>query len=162
GAVLDRGRGYPALAGPVEGGAGGPARPPRGALPPARPRRRVPGGQHPPRLRRSGMHRVQRGLRMSAWYASLYTGLFRQFGPVPTRAHDPAVAFVSGTVGMPQSTGQGLTASGAGWKAADAEAACVGEAVERWQAYPLPDDQRVEAAYDRWPLDEPAVEPERW
>ena len=37
-----------------------------------------------------------------------------------------------------------LTASGAGWDRAAAEAACVGEAIERWQARPLPDDQRLE------------------
>jgi ribosomal protein S12 methylthiotransferase accessory factor len=99
---------------------------------------------------------------MTAWYASLFTGLFRQFGPVPTRAHDPAVSFASGTVALNERLGQQLTASGAGWDEASAEAACVGEAVERWQAYPLPDDQRIEARFDRWPLDEPAVEPERW
>jgi ribosomal protein S12 methylthiotransferase accessory factor len=99
---------------------------------------------------------------MTDWYASLYTGLFRQFGPVPTRAHDPAVSFASGTLALDRRLGQELIASGAGWDAAGAEAACVGEAVERWQAYPLPDDQRVEARFDRWPLDEPAVEPEHW
>jgi ribosomal protein S12 methylthiotransferase accessory factor len=99
---------------------------------------------------------------MSAWYASLYTGLFRRFGPVPTRAHDPALFFASGTVALDESFGRELIASGVGWDAAGAEAACVGEAVERWQAYPLPDDQRIEAAFKDWPLDEPAVEPERW
>ncbi|MCI0463318.1 MAG: YcaO-like family protein [Gemmataceae bacterium] len=97
---------------------------------------------------------------MATWYASLYTGLFARFGPVPGRAHDPQVSVVSGTLGA--SGPQELTASGAGWDEAGAEGACVGEAVERWQAYPLPDDQRLESSFDAWPLSERAVEPERW
>src|SRR5207248_10763594 len=43
-----------------------------------------------------------------------------------------------------------------------AELACAGEAIERVLAYPLPCDQVVEASYDSWPLDEPAVPPDRW
>lgn len=99
---------------------------------------------------------------MIPWYASVFTGLFRQFSMVPTRAHDPALHFASGVVAAPADHGRELIGSGAGWDAAAAEAACVGEAVERWQAYPLPDDQRIEASFDRWPLDEPAAAPERW
>jgi ribosomal protein S12 methylthiotransferase accessory factor len=99
---------------------------------------------------------------MPPWYASLYTGLFTRFGPVPARAHDPRVAVFSGALAVPGLPGQELTASGAGWDEAAAEAACVGEAVERWQACPLPDDQRLEASFDAWPLREPAVAPERW
>ena len=83
---------------------------------------------------------------MTPWYASLYTGLFREFGPVPARAHDPAVSFASGILATDR--GQELIGSGAGWDAAGAEAAAVGEAVERWQAYPLLDDQRIEARFD--------------
>src|SRR5262249_9632291 len=104
---------------------------------------------------------MRRGQAMTAWYASPYTGLFTRFGPVPARPHDPAVFIASGTPAalLP---GQGLTASGAGWDPDSAEAACVGEAVERLQAYPLPDDAQFEARFDAWPLDEPAVPPERW
>jgi ribosomal protein S12 methylthiotransferase accessory factor len=50
----------------------------------------------------------------------------------------------------------------AGWDEASAEAAGVGEAIERWQSWPLPCDQRVDASFRDWPLDEPAVAPERW
>ncbi|MCC6416816.1 MAG: YcaO-like family protein [Gemmataceae bacterium] len=99
---------------------------------------------------------------MQPWYTSPYTGLFTSFGPVPARPHDPTAHFASGTLGRWGDPGQELTASGAGWDEASAEAACVGEAVERWQAYPLPDDGRVVARFDAWTLDEPAVEPERW
>jgi ribosomal protein S12 methylthiotransferase accessory factor len=45
---------------------------------------------------------------------------------------------------------------------ASAEGAALGEAVERWQARPLPGDQLIEASFARWPLDEPAVDPSHW
>jgi ribosomal protein S12 methylthiotransferase accessory factor len=45
---------------------------------------------------------------------------------------------------------------------AGAEAAGVGEAVERWQAWPLPGDRAIEASYAQWPVDEPAIAPDRW
>ena len=38
----------------------------------------------------------------------------------------------------------------------------MGEAIERLQACPLPDDDAVEASFDKWPLDEPAVAPSAW
>jgi ribosomal protein S12 methylthiotransferase accessory factor len=55
-----------------------------------------------------------------------------------------------------------LATGGAGWDEAAAEVAAVGEAVERWQCRPLPQDEVVEARFDSWPRGEPAVEPERW
>jgi ribosomal protein S12 methylthiotransferase accessory factor len=97
-----------------------------------------------------------------AWYASPYTGLFSQLGPVPRRVHDPAVPLWAGTAPLPQSGAAPPPSGGAGWDEAAAEAACVGEAIERWQAWPLPGDGMIEASYDAWPLDEPAVAPERW
>src|SRR6516225_5006036 len=98
---------------------------------------------------------------MAAWYASRCTGLFTAFGRVPPRPHDPAVAVWAGTV--PRGAGaQELAAGGAGWDAAAAEAACVGEAVERLAARPLPGDGSVEASFQDWPLAEPTVPPERW
>src|SRR5262249_25945132 len=42
------------------------------------------------------------------------------------------------------------------------EAAGAGEAVERWQSWPLPGDGAVPASFQDWPLDEPAVPPGRW
>ena len=41
---------------------------------------------------------------------------------------------------------------GAGWSAAEARLACVGEALERCQAQPLPQDARVTASHADWPL----------
>ncbi len=96
------------------------------------------------------------------WYASRYTGLFTRFGALPSRPHDPSVAIHAATLPPVGSRHEELAIGGAGWTAADAEAACVGEAIERWQPYPLPNDQAIEASYDAWPLAEPAVEPERW
>jgi ribosomal protein S12 methylthiotransferase accessory factor len=96
------------------------------------------------------------------WYASPYTGLFRRSGPVPLRPHDPAVCAWAGTLPRWGPDGSDLAAGGAGWDEAAAEAAGVGEAVERWLCRPLPQDEILEASYAAWPLDEPAVEPERW
>jgi thiazole/oxazole-forming peptide maturase SagD family component len=101
------------------------------------------------------------GALMAAWYESRYTGLFTRLGPLPRRPHDPAVAVWSGTL-APSHPHQDLTAGGAAFRPADAEAACVGETVERFQPYPLPGDQAVEASFASWPLDEPAVAPESW
>lgn len=94
------------------------------------------------------------GPAMTPWYASRYTGLFTEFGALAPRPHDPRVALCSGAA-----TGQ---ASGVGWDDAAAEAACVGEAIERAQARPLPDDQVITSSFAGWPLAEPALPPERW
>jgi ribosomal protein S12 methylthiotransferase accessory factor len=97
-----------------------------------------------------------------AWYASAFTGLFQRFGPLEARAHDPALALYSGTAAAWSGPAPHLEASGIGWDAASAEAACVGEAVERLQAHVLPDDRVITASYADWPLDDPAVAPEKW
>jgi ribosomal protein S12 methylthiotransferase accessory factor len=97
-----------------------------------------------------------------AWYASPYTGLFLQSGPVPRQAHDPDVPVWSGVAPLPEREGEPWASGGAGWDAAAAEAAGVGEAVERWQSWPLPCDRAVQASLADWPLDEPAVPPQRW
>jgi len=55
-----------------------------------------------------------------------------------------------------------LGSGGAGWTLEEAERACLGEAVERWLARALPGDGSVEAAWAAWPLEQPAVDPERW
>jgi ribosomal protein S12 methylthiotransferase accessory factor len=96
------------------------------------------------------------------WYASPYTGLFADSGPVPRAAHDPDVEIWSGVAPLPGPGGEPPASGGAGWDAAAAEAAGVGEAIERWQTWPLPCDGAVEARFSAWPLDEPAVAPERW
>jgi ribosomal protein S12 methylthiotransferase accessory factor len=99
---------------------------------------------------------------MTAWYASRYTGLFSRTTPVPRRPHDPEVFVWSGTLPRWGPDGVELAAGGAGWDEQAAEMAGVGEAVERWLPQPLPQDRSVEASFERWPLNEPAVEPERW
>jgi ribosomal protein S12 methylthiotransferase accessory factor len=99
---------------------------------------------------------------MERWYASPYTGLFSRFGPLPLRPYDPAVPVWAGMLPPWGARGQELAVGGAGWDAAAAEAACVGEAIERLQPYRLPADRVVFGSFAAWPLDEPAVPPERW
>jgi ribosomal protein S12 methylthiotransferase accessory factor len=97
-----------------------------------------------------------------SWYANPYTGLFAVSGLVPLEAYDPDVAIWSGVVPLPDRSAEPLAAGGAGLEPAAAEAAGVGEAIERWQTWPLACDRTVEAAYGDWTLDEPAIAPERW
>jgi ribosomal protein S12 methylthiotransferase accessory factor len=99
---------------------------------------------------------------MDRWYESRFTGLFADFGPIAPRAHDPSVSICSGRFTPWSTSQQPLTAGGAGWDNAAATAGCVGEAIERLQPQPLARDQAIEASFQNWPLDEPAVAPERW
>lgn len=79
-------------------------------------------------------------------HANRFTGLFRSLGPTPPRPHDPDVSVWAGVPAnrpWPASDAAG----GAGWTDDDAERACVGEAVERWQTHALPTDRLVRASY---------------
>jgi thiazole/oxazole-forming peptide maturase SagD family component len=96
------------------------------------------------------------------WYSSPYTGLLSRCQAVLRRAHDPAVHVWAGTLPGWGPQGEDLATGGAGWTAAAAEAACVGEAVERWCSRPAAEDEIIEAAYADWPLSEPAAAPMSW
>ncbi len=96
------------------------------------------------------------------WAESRYTGLFTELGPVPARPHDPRVAIWGGLLAPCGVRSESIGVGGAGWTRESARSACLGEAIERWQAYPLPIDRVVEARFDAWPLEEPAVSPARW
>jgi len=96
-----------------------------------------------------------------AWYESRFTGLFSASGLAPLQAHDPQVPIWSGEAPLPGGS-EPPASGGAGWDEASAEGAGVGEAVERWQAWPLRCDQVVEASFGDWPLDEAPIAPERW
>jgi ribosomal protein S12 methylthiotransferase accessory factor len=98
----------------------------------------------------------------AGWTESRYTGLFTEFGPVPLRPHDPEVSIWGGLLAPRGSGSPAIAVGGAGWDREAARLACLGEAIERCQAYPLPVDQVVAASFDAWPLAEPAVSPSRW
>ena len=99
---------------------------------------------------------------MTDWATSLYTGLFTRFGPQRPRPYDPDLYLCGGAGPLWDRTSFEVQGSGAGWTPEQAEAACVGEAVERLQASPLPGDHHLDACYLDWPLDEPAVPPGEW
>lgn len=91
-----------------------------------------------------------------------YTGLFTRYGRIANRPHDPAVAMVAGTLAPFGPRAQGTEVGGAGWSVEQAHLACLGEAIERIQAYAQPGDAYVETSFSAWALDEPAIDPERW
>ncbi len=99
---------------------------------------------------------------MSIDLANPYTGLFRSFGTIAQRPHDAAVSLCSATLAPWGARSEALPVGGAGWNPSAAEAACLGEGIERTQACAVAADERLEATFERWPLTEPAVAPERW
>jgi ribosomal protein S12 methylthiotransferase accessory factor len=97
-----------------------------------------------------------------AWYVSPYTGLFVESGLMRPEAFDPDVAIWSGVSPLPGPNTEPPASGGAGWDGESAEGAGIGEAIERWQSWPLPCDTAIQASFQDWPLDEPAVAPQRW
>jgi ribosomal protein S12 methylthiotransferase accessory factor len=93
---------------------------------------------------------------MERWADSRYTGWIAEAGPVPRRPHDPDVAVWGARAPVFRAPGAWIDAGGV------SEEACIGEAIERAQAVALPCDRSVEASYEDWPLDEPAVAPDAW
>src|SRR5262249_10381496 len=93
------------------------------------------------------------------WYTSPFTGLLTSLGPAPRRAHDPDVAIWAGNMPGWGGRGESLVIGGAGWDDREAESAALGEAIERWQARQLPQDEIIESSYQAWPVEDPAVPP---
>ncbi len=105
---------------------------------------------------------VRPGAAVTGWHDSRYTGLFTRFGALDPRPHAPDVPLFSGLLPPWGPLDREIEVGGAGWDGEAAEAACVGEGIERAQSYPLPRDGSIEASADGWPLDEPPVEPSSW
>jgi len=99
----------------------------------------------------------------AAWCQDSFTGFFRDFQRVAPRPHDPQVSVYAAIAPHwhPEQKGE-LHVGGCDWSDELAANACVGEAIERLFAYPTRQDAAIESSYDDWPLDEPAVAPERW
>jgi ribosomal protein S12 methylthiotransferase accessory factor len=91
-----------------------------------------------------------------------YTGILTRLSSIPRLAGDPDVHLWGGVVPPWGPRDRDLLPGGAGWEKGDARDACVGEAIERVQAYPLPVDELIEATHADWPLEESALGPERW
>jgi ribosomal protein S12 methylthiotransferase accessory factor len=99
---------------------------------------------------------------LTSWFASPFTGLFRHWGPIPLRAHDPAIPAWSGVLPNWGPHAADLAVGGVGLDGGAAEAAALGEAIERWQSRPLPTDRLEEASFARWRTGELVVDPVRW
>jgi thiazole/oxazole-forming peptide maturase SagD family component len=92
---------------------------------------------------------------------SPFTGLFSRWGAIERRPHDPDAPCWAGL--LPRwAGGEDLAVGGAAWTEEGAQAAALGEAVERWQPWPLACDELIEARFSEWKLDEEAIAPERW
>ncbi|MBI3267602.1 MAG: YcaO-like family protein [Planctomycetes bacterium] len=91
-----------------------------------------------------------------------YTGLFTSFDAPLGRPHDPDVPLWAGSLAGSGTRAQVVHVGGAGWTPEQARAACLGEAIERFDTRVLDADRIVEATYRDWPLEETAVAPERW
>ena len=75
---------------------------------------------------------------------SPFTGLVSRWGAITRRPHDPDASCWAGL--LPRwAGGDDLAVGGAAWTQEAAQAAALGEAVERWQPQPLPWDEFVEA-----------------
>lgn len=99
---------------------------------------------------------------MQTWAESRFTGLFTQFVRVPLRPYDPRIAISAGAIPA-WSTGEPeLGCSGAGWSQEEADAACLGEGIERILARPLPIDVTISSSYSDWRHSEPAIPPHHW
>ena len=99
---------------------------------------------------------------MEEWAESRFTGPFTSFDPQPLRPYDPVLPMHGGSFPAWADQAEEVRVSGAGWTEREAKLACIGEAVERLQPAPLPQDRFVESSFLDWPLDEPAVGPDRW
>lgn len=97
-----------------------------------------------------------------SWYESRFTGIFTNFGELESRPYDPAIAMWAGSVVPCGMRSTPLTIGGAGFTKEAAQLACIGEAIERFQPYPLPQDQFITTCFDDWSIDEKAIEPEAW
>lgn len=99
---------------------------------------------------------------MTGDFEDFYTGVLTRLSPIPRAPDDPEVFLWGGTVPPWGPRAHELAVGGAGWDEEGARAACIGEAVERMQAYALPCDAGIEASYEGWPLGEGAIDPDRW
>lgn len=97
-----------------------------------------------------------------SWHRSAYTGVFSSVGALAQRAADPDVPMFAGSVPPWGARTASLEVGGAGWSPEEARGACLGEAIERCQAQPLPGDRIVQSSYGDWSGGERAVSPDRW
>jgi ribosomal protein S12 methylthiotransferase accessory factor len=99
---------------------------------------------------------------VDAWADSRFTGPFTALDSMPLRPHDPAIPMCGGTFPSWTEQAEEGRSSGAGWTEREAKLACIGEAIERLQPAPLSQDRFIESSFADWPLDEPALGPDRW
>lgn len=99
---------------------------------------------------------------MEPWFESRYGGIFTHFGMLRLLPSDPDVPMCAATLAPRAARPEPAPVGGAGWNIAAARGACIGEALERFQTYPLRRDATITASYQAWTSDERAVEPRRW
>jgi ribosomal protein S12 methylthiotransferase accessory factor len=91
-----------------------------------------------------------------------FTGWLKDLVRLPGRPGDPDISLWSATLAPCGPRTVDVAVGGAGWDDEAARLACVGEAIERLQPWPQPDDLVVESSLAAWPLDEEPLGPSRW
>lgn len=81
------------------------------------------------------------------WVDNAFNGVVTAMGPVPVAAHDPDVQLWGATLSRSGPRTQTDQIGGAGWTTEAARLACTGEAIERFQPYPLPTDGLLRGCY---------------
>ncbi len=100
--------------------------------------------------------------RAMPFYKSRFTGLFSRLNEMIPEAADPDIFLYGGEIPKNAYLPQDLVVGGAGFSREVAEGACVGEAIERFACYPMPQDQTLTTSYQKWPLEEEMVHPNAW
>lgn len=91
-----------------------------------------------------------------------FTGFLKGVGRLPGRPGDADVTLWGATLAPCGPRTVDVAVGGAGFTDEAARLACLGEAIERLQPYPLEDDLVVESSHAGWSLDEEALGPSRW
>lgn len=114
------------------------------------------------KVTKNGIKNFTKNFTEEKWFESRFTGIFTNFGELEPRPYDPNIPMWAGSVIPCGMRTNPLTIGGAGFTKETAKLACVGEAIERFQPYPLAQDQFINSSFDSWPLDEEIIEPEAW
>lgn len=92
-----------------------------------------------------------------SWSTNPYSGILSALNRLSIKAYDPRIFAYGGELIHSESA-----IGGAGLTEEEAKMACIGEAIERFQTYPLPDDGSQTCSFEQWKLNEKVIPPKNW